>query len=252
MPLSVYARFGFRRGKGMHVNSNGLRLAATAVLALIGGCASTAPIVPSMATAPAAPAASAGTATFEPGFEDLRLRAKDKLSIRVVREPDLSLESVRVGEDGFIDVPVAGRVQAQDRTPAEIAADIRDRLGRSYLRNPQVAVNVIEFASLLVTVEGAVTQPGIYQFEPDTTLLGAVAMARGPTRVARLDQVAVFRTVKGERSVAVFNLADVRAGRTVDPAILPGDRVLIGFSGLSQAWQDFLQTAPLISVFTRF
>ena len=32
----------------------------------------------------------------------------------------------------------------------------------------------------------------------------------------------------------------------------PGDRVLIGFSGLAQAWQDFLTAAPLIAVFTRF
>lgn len=244
----------------MRMTFAGARLSASVLLLVSGilsassltGCANSAPIAPDVAIAPSAPAASAGTASFDPDFADLRLRAKDKLSIRVVREPDLSLESVRVGEDGFIDVPVAGRVQAQDRTTAEIAADIRDRLGRSYLRNPQVSVNVIEFASLLVTVEGAVAQPGIYQFEPDTTLLGAIAMARGPVRVAKLDQVAVFRTIKGERSVAVFNLSEVRSGRMVDPAILPGDRILIGFSGLSQAWQDFLQTAPLLSVFTRF
>lgn len=38
----------------------------------------------------------------------------------------------------------------------------------------------------------------------------------------------------------------------VDPVLKPGDRVLIGFSGLAQAWQDFLTAAPLIAVFTRF
>ena len=49
----------------------------------------------------------------------------------------------------------------------------------------------------------------------------------------------------------MFDIGQVRAGTMIDPVLQPGDRVMIGFDGLSQAWRDFLMTAPLIGVFSR-
>lgn len=226
-------------------------IAVTFAAATLSGCVRTVPTRIDTASAPLAPLTASAPGAFPVSNDAVLLNPKDRISVVVVREPQLSLPDVRIDEDGTFDMPVVGRIAAAGRTAAQISEEIRAGLGRNYLRQPIVSVNVVDFASNLVTVEGAVGQPGVYQFQPDTTLLGAIAMARGPVRSASLKQVAVFRTVRGVRSVATFDLASVRAGTMVDPVLMPGDRVLIGFSNLTQVWQDFLQSAPLLGIFTR-
>lgn len=218
----------------------------------LGGCMAGGP--PSLAhdRGLKAPVDQAGPLVFTEQAGRSTLRPKDRINLIVDREPQLSLAAVAVDEDGGFDAPAIGRVQAAGRSTEEVAAEVRSRLAREQLVDPRVSVNVADYGSHLVTVEGAVTQPGLYPFPPGTTLLGALALARGPLRVARRDQVAVFRGAGPERSVAVFDLDRVRAGEMVDPRLEPGDRVLIGFSGLGQAWQDFLSSAPLVALFTRF
>lgn len=227
-------------------------MGAALMLAGLAGCVSSPPVVVDTGAPQSSPLAATARSTFsgEPGA--VPVRPRDRLSVQVLREPDLSLNEVRIGEDGYFEMPQIGRVRAGGRSTAEISEDIRQRLAAGYLVNPRVAVNVIDFASHIVTVEGAVAQPGIYQFQPNTTLIGAVALARGPSRVARLSQVAVFRQDNGVRSVAVFDLREVRAGRMIDPVIHPGDRVLIGHGGMQQAWLDILAAAPLLAVFTTY
>lgn len=235
------------------MRSLSVRIVAAAVsLAWLGGCVASAPPSLDIASPRSAPIAQAGADSFSDMVDSAPVQAKDRISVRVHREPELSLTDVRIDEDGTFDMPYAGRIVAEGRRATEIAEDVRQKLGKTYLVDPRVSVNVVQYGSNLVTVEGAVAQPGIYTFEHDATLLGAIALARGPTRVAKLNEVAVFRNVRGERSVAVFDLKRVRSGEMVDPVLKPGDRVLIGFSGLAQAWQDFLTTVPLVSIFTRF
>ena len=227
-------------------------LLAVVFAAVIGGCGGSRP--PSLATGmpPAPPLAGGeGDAFAAPGAGEI-LRPKDRLNLVVHREPQLSLENVRIDEDGGFAAPFVGRIRAAGRSTAEVAEDIRARLARDYLVNPQVTVNLAEPASHLVTVEGAVAQPGLYTFPPGTTLLGGIALARGPLRVARRDQVAIFRSDAGHRAVAVFDLDKVRSGEMLDPRLEPGDRIVIGFSGLGQAWLDFLSSASLLALFTRF
>ena len=57
-----------------------------------------------------------------------------------------------------------------------------------------------------------------------------MALARGPRRVAKLDEVFVFRTVNGQRLAARFDLRRIRYGYEPDPLILGGDKVVVGYS----------------------
>jgi polysaccharide export outer membrane protein len=180
------------------------------------------------------------------------IRPDDKISITVAREPTLSLQAVRVSEDGTLDVPYIGPIRVSGRTTAQIAGEISTELRRSYLLDPRVSVNIEEYGSHVVTVEGSVGHPGVFPYGKDTTLMGALATAQGPTRIAKLNQIAVFRNVDGERTVAVFDLKKLRTGAQPDPLLEPGDRIIVGFSGLQQAWQDVLQALPLISIFRSF
>jgi len=180
------------------------------------------------------------------------IRPDDKISITVAREPTLSLQAARVSEDGTLDVPYIGPIRASGRTTAQIAGEISAELGRTYLVDPRVSVNIEEYGSHVVTVEGSVQHPGIFPYGKDTTLMGALATAQGPTRSAKLNQIVVFRNVDGERTLAVFDLKKLRTGAQPDPLLKPGDRIIVGFSGLQQAWQDLLQAAPLLNIFRRF
>lgn len=176
----------------------------------------------------------------------------DVVSLSVFGEPDLTLARLPVDDAGFIQVPLVGAVRVATSTPAQASTLIAAKLGSKFLRNPDVTLNVIEQTGQIVTVEGQVTKAGAYPVDNQTTLLGAVALAQSPTRIAKLDEVIIFRTIQNQRMAARFNLSRIRAGQDPDPQILGGDVVVVGFSQVKSAYRDILQAAPIFNVFTRF
>lgn len=173
----------------------------------------------------------------------------DKLAVRVFQVPDLSFDSLTVDTSGDIQMPLIGAVRAAGMTSGELSASIAQRLSAQYLRNPQVTVTVTEAASQKITVDGAVTKPGVYTMRGTTTLLQAVAMAEGPSRVADLSKVAVFRTINGQRSVALFDLAAIRQGRAPDPVVLGDDIVVVDTSRMNAAMREIVGALPALSIF---
>jgi polysaccharide export outer membrane protein len=151
---------------------------------------------------------------------EYRIGVGDKLDVRVFQVEDLSFEELVVDTAGNINLPLIGAVRGAGLTPGEMSTDIAARLAAQYLRDPQVTVTVKEAANQKITVDGAVTKPGVYEMRGSTSLLQAVAMAEGPTRVADLTKVAVFRNIDGRRSVALFDLSAIRQGRASDPQVL--------------------------------
>ncbi|MEO0871682.1 MAG: polysaccharide biosynthesis/export family protein [Pseudomonadota bacterium] len=223
-------------------------LAIAAVSVLIGGCASTPE--PVIGAAVITPRADLGQAdyTFK-APQTYSLRAGDIVSINVFREPDFSLESVRVGVDGIVSMPMLGGVKISGMTTSQVEALLNDRLGVVGLKNPRVAVNISEYASHLVTVEGGVERPGVYPFQPGARLSTAVALASGPRREANTEQVAVFRTRDDGVYIAKFDYGAISQGTMLDPVLEPNDRVVIGVDGLSLFYQDLLKALPAFGVF---
>lgn len=181
-----------------------------------------------------------------------RLVPGDEISVSVFQEQDLSVDKATVDEAGNIQLPLIGQVAAQGRSAMELGQAISARLASRYIRDPKVSVGVTQRSEQVVAVEGQVNEPGVYPIDRTYTLLSALARAKSPTKVARLDEVVVFRTVNGRRMGAVFNLADIRAGRAADPQILGGDTVVVGFSAVKGVFRDFLMMAPLFNVFAQF
>ncbi len=189
---------------------------------------------------------------FPDAYPEYQIGPQDKLRVTVFREPDLSLEEVTVDTSGRFEMALIGRVNAAGKTPDELSGEIRQRYGERYLVDPDVSVNVLSINSRRLTVEGALNNPGVFAISGDTTLVSAIAMAGGPQTTAKLGEVAVFRKVNGENLVAVFDYDRIRSGEADNPVIKPGDIVVVGFSGFKQGFQDFLKTAPLLGIFTRF
>lgn len=180
---------------------------------------------------------------------EYRIGVGDKLDVRVFQVADLSFAELVVDTSGNINMPLIGAVRSAGRTAGEMSADIAARLAARYLRDPQVTVTVKEAANQKVTVDGAVTRPGVYEMRGSTSLLQAVAMAEGPTTVADLTKVAVFRTVAGQRSVAVFDLASIRQGRASDPQVFGDDVIVVDTSRLSSTLRNLIGVIPALAIF---
>lgn len=185
-------------------------------------------------------------------LSEYRIGVGDKLNVRVFQVPDLSFDSLVIDTSGNIQLPLIGAVNGVGRTSGELAAEIARRLASQYLRDPQVTVTVTEAASQKITVDGAVTQPGVYEMRGSTSLLQAVAMAKGPAQGANLSKVAVFRTIGGQRSVALFDLASIRQGRSPDPEVLGDDIIVVDVSRLNSAFREILQAIPALAIFRAF
>lgn len=184
--------------------------------------------------------------------EDEALRIGDKLAIRVLGEPELTSDLYRVDGDGKVQVPLAGEIAAAGLKPSELRDELVRRLGARFIRNPQVAVIVTERTKTTFAVEGDVKEPGIFEASPSATLLSAIAQAKSPTELAKLDEVMIFRQINGQRAGARFNLADIRRGNSPDPQVLAGDTIVVGHSALKGAWREFLQAAPAFNLFYIF
>ena len=176
------------------------------------------------------------------------LQAGDILSIRVFDEPELSQDEVAIDNAGNLSLPLIGDVQASGSSATQLAQRIEQAYGSNYLRNPRVSVAIKKAREMTVSVEGEVNQPGVYPWREGDTLLTALAQARSPTDVAKLDQVLVFRMVEGQRYGGQFDLQAIRGGRMPDLALAPGDVIVVGYSALRGAYKDVLQTAPLVAV----
>ena len=241
-----------RIAKGIRVKDLQLyrryRVAPILALAIgIAGCGTTAPQVGPVT---ASPVEALGQENFETRpSEQYTLRSADVISVVVFREPDLSVEKLPVGADGTVALPLIGAVQATGKTTAELTVEVTRQLDAAGLKRPKVSINVLEFGSHQVTVEGGVEKPGVYDFRPGAKLSSAIALASGPNRVAKLREVAVFRENDQGLSVALFDYAAIREGTMIDPVIEPGDRVVVGISGLSQFWQDLLRALPAFAIF---
>jgi len=181
-----------------------------------------------------------------------QLRPNDVINVTVFREPDLTLNTVPISATGEISMPLLGPMEVSGMTASELEGRLEQMLSASYLRFPDVTVNIVQYGSHLVTVEGSVTAPGVYNFSPGTKLSGALALANGPSIVADPGDVAVFRQTPDGIAIAKFDYIDMQSGTMMDPVIEPGDRVVVGLNNLSQYWQDIVMTLPAFAFFRRF
>lgn len=187
-------------------------------------------------------------AALEPdGDLTYRIAASDKITVSVANLPELEQREILVDSGGRVSIPLVGAVQVGGLTRSEAQELIEARLRQAYVRAPQVSINLIESSGQVVTVDGEVTQPGLYPVIGQLSLIKAVALAKGTAKYARLEDVVVFRTVGGRKMAALYNLGAIRRGAYEDPAIYPNDVVVVGQSRARQLFDTLLQVAPLLS-----
>jgi polysaccharide export outer membrane protein len=171
----------------------------------------------------------------------------DTLSIDVFGIPDLSKDKLVVDAGGHISIPLIGSMQVDQLTAAELEDNIARRLAGAGVKNPQVAVNLLDVQSQFVTVEGEVKKAGLYPTMRGMTLMRALASAGGIDENAKLENIIVFRTVGGQKMAALYNLEAIRLGYYEDPAIYSNDVVVVSPSRARQIFADALGILPALT-----
>ena len=110
--------------------------------------------------------------------EPYRIGAGDTVDVQVWREADLSGVH-RVDESGNLRHVLAEVVPAVGLTCDELAAELRSRLERDYLREARVIVTLESSARRRAWILGAVQRPGSYPVADRTRLLDLVFAAGG-------------------------------------------------------------------------
>jgi len=166
------------------------------------------------------------------GAENYRLAPNDLLDVRVYDEPDLAAQ-VRLAGDGTAIFPLIGSVSLRGKTIPQATEVIRERYMAGYLVNPQVSLIIQAYAKRSFTVLGQVQKPGSYEIVGDETisLLQAIGMAGGYTRIADPGNITVRRTENGQDQVMRFNGKRMARGdQSPDLVVRAGDVITVGES----------------------
>lgn len=154
----------------------------------------------------------------------------DVLSITVHDQSDLNT-TTRITADGNITFPLIGTVAAEGLTIGELEASIKRLLEKDYLVTAQVLVFIKEYHARQVSVIGEVNAPGKYDMpeEKNITLLEAIALAGGFTRVADINQTQVMRVTNGVTKTMIIRVSNItkKGQRDQDIPIEPEDVIFV-------------------------
>jgi polysaccharide export outer membrane protein len=177
--------------------------------------------------------------SFGPVPEDYLIGVGDQIVVDVWGEVEFRLERV-VDRDGSIILPKGGKISCLNRTLAQLAQAVRERLARSYSgisREPGkgttfVDVTLGRLRAIRVFVVGDAVQPGAYELSSVATVFTALYAAGGPSQAGSMRDVHLMR---GDETLARLDLyAYLLEGRRTGDAILrEGDTVFVPRRGAS-------------------
>ncbi len=154
----------------------------------------------------------------------------DQITVRMT-ELEETEKNIRIAQDGFINLPMVGRIHAAGLTVDQLEAQLMDKL-KKFVRTPQVSVEIKEFHSQPVSVIGAVNRPGVRQLEGDKSIVEMISLAEGLNKDAGYS-VKVTRRMEwgplplpgtkedptGQFSVAELDLKKLLAGQNPEQNI---------------------------------
>ena len=161
------------------------------------------------------------------------LGPEDTISVRVFAADDIPDRPMQISNDGFVSVPMVGRVHAAGLTIDQLQQQLTADYSK-FFKNPQVTVQVTDSRSQPVSVAGNVGLPGVVQLKGNRNLMEVIGQAGG-LRADAGDSVLITRSLSegpipvsgaftdptGKYSVAHINVRNVMNGKN------PGDNIQI-------------------------
>jgi polysaccharide export outer membrane protein len=173
--------------------------------------------------------AAAQQATPADTQRDYVLGAGDVVRINVFQNPDLSLEA-RVSEGGSISYPLLGTVRLGGLSVQQAEKAIADGLrDGQFVRQPQVAILVIQVRSNQASVLGLVNRPGRYPIEVTGMRMSELVALAGGIAVGGSDMVSLTGMRAGKPMRVQIDLPALfsASNTTNDPVVLNGDVVYV-------------------------
>jgi polysaccharide export outer membrane protein len=102
----------------------------------------------------------------------------DQLVVHLADVEEVTDKPIRIDPGGFIDLPLAGRVQAAGLTLDQLKVSLGERFSK-YVTSPEITVNLAESTSQPVSVIGEVNNPGVHQIGSSKNLLEIISLSGG-------------------------------------------------------------------------
>lgn len=154
--------------------------------------------------------------------------AGDNLNIIVWRNPELSM-SVPVRPDGKVAAPLVEELQAQGKTPPQLAREVEKRLS-TYVRDPIVTVIVTAFVgpySEQIRVVGEAARPQFLPYKQKMTLLDVMIAVGGLTDFADGNKASILRSNDGKQYGVRLKDLIRRGDVSANVEMRPGDILII-------------------------
>jgi polysaccharide export outer membrane protein len=167
---------------------------------------------------------------------DYRVAPPDALTVHAPLAPEIDGQTERVRPDGKITLRLVGEVQVAGLTTREIAAKIAQELSRYYVE-PEVVVDVAQYASKYYYVFGEVYGPGPKPYTGRDTLTMALASAR-PNTFAWRSRIRITRPGPDaqRRATIIVDLDEMLRTGSTDQDILLQEGDIIEVPPTPLAW----------------
>jgi polysaccharide export outer membrane protein len=177
-------------------------------------------------------ASGGGIVAVPEDFSNLKIAPGFLLDAEVFDEPDLSGQ-YRVGPDGNVVLPFAGVVHVAGDTQAEAQQKIQNSFkSAEILKNPQVTLNIVQYAPTLVTVLGEVNSPGRLQMLAPHNLLDVLSFAGGESQIAG-GEIQVRHEEGGKTETTTYHYGRNSNGDTISNVMVhDGDTVIVPRAGI--------------------
>jgi polysaccharide export outer membrane protein len=179
-----------------------------------------------------APNAAGGIEAVPEDFSSLTLAPGFLLNVQVYDMPEISSQ-LRIDDNGDIALPLAGKLHVAGMTLPQAQAAIEQRFKREeILQNPEINVDVAQYAVNDVSVLGEVVSPGRFQLLAPHSLAEVLAMVGGETQIAGDSITLRHKSDMGEQSQVIPYSRSGNSNDIRQIMIQPGDTVVVPRAGI--------------------
>jgi protein involved in polysaccharide export with SLBB domain len=159
-----------------------------------------------------------------------RLGPDDELAIRVLKQPDYTLEKAKVSPVGAIFHPLLGEIIVAGLTVEQLRKQLTIDFSE-YVLDPSVYVELLVASSAKIGVIGEIARPGILVMTRPMTVTDAIVEAGGITDLGKKSNVTVVRQpLDGDTRMISVNVKRIFEGKAKpgeNIALQAGDTVIV-------------------------